>query len=220
MTQRIAAIAGATGMVGSALVEALLEDDLFARVVTVARRSIARTHEKLEQVTVDFAALDASKIPKLTDAFCALGTTIHKAGSQAAFRAVDHDAVMTFARAAKERGATRFYLVSALGADVRAMTFYNRVKGEAEADVRALGFATTVIVQPSLLLGDRTESRPAERAGIVISRMFAPLLKPFASRPIEGRTVALALRTIARDPPLGVRVYSSGALHALGEARG
>jgi uncharacterized protein YbjT (DUF2867 family) len=213
---RTAWIAGATGMVGSHLVDVLLAGDTFASVVTLGRRPLDRTHPKLSQATVDFAALDAAALPAATDAFCALGTTIKKAGSKEAFRAVDHDAVLAFARAAKTNGAKRFYVVTSLGADAGSLAFYNRVKGEVEDGLRALGFEGLAIVRPSLLVGDRAESRPGERFAIVATSLLGPLLKPFASRPIEGVTVARALDAIAKAPPTGARVYLSGELQTLG----
>jgi uncharacterized protein YbjT (DUF2867 family) len=213
---RTAWIAGATGMVGSHLVDVLLAGDTFASVVTLGRRPLDRAHPKLTQATVDFAALDAAALLAATDAFCALGTTIKKAGSKEAFRAVDHDAVLAFARAAKARGAARFYVVTALGADAGSMVFYNRVKGEVEDGLRAMGFASLAIARPSLLVGERSESRPGERLAVAVTGLLGPLLKPFASRPIEGATVARALGAIAKDPPSGARVYLSGELQALG----
>lgn len=215
MTARTAWIAGATGLVGAALVDALLSDDLFAQVVTLGRRPLDRAHPKLSQHTVEFSSLDAPALPAPTDAFCALGTTIKRAGSREAFRAVDHDAVLSFARAARARGATRFYVVTALGANARSLVFYNRVKGEVEAALATLGFETLAIAQPSLLLGERAEHRPGERVAVALSKAFAPVVNLFDARPIEGRTVALALRSVAHDPPRGVRVYPSAELHSL-----
>lgn len=212
---RTAWIAGATGLVGSHLVDLLLAGDTFASVVTLGRRPLDRAHPKLTQATVDFAALDAASLPAVTDAFCALGTTIKKAGSKEAFRAIDHDAVLAFARAAKAKGAARFYVVTSLGADAGSLVFYNRVKGEVEEALRAVGFESLAIVRPSLLLGERTERRTAERIGTALANTFAPLLKPFASRPIHARTVAQALIVIAHDPPAGARVYESGELHEM-----
>jgi len=213
---RTAWIAGATGLVGSHLVDLLLAGDTFASVVTLGRRASDRAHPKLTQVTVDFTALDASSLPAATDAFCALGTTLKKAGSKEAFRAVDHDAVLALARAAKSRGATRFYVVTSLGADAGSMVFYNRVKGEVEDGLRALGFDGLALVRPSLLVGERSESRPGERLAVAVTEMLGPLLKPFASRPIAGKTVARALAAIAGAPPTGARVYLSGELQTLG----
>lgn len=219
MTARTALIAGATGLVGSHLLDALLDDPAFERVVAVGRRASERAHPKLSNAVVDFARLDAAALPEATDAFCALGTTIKKAGSREAFRAVDFDAVVAFAKAAQARGARRFYVVTALGADPRSLVFYNRVKGEVEEALRALGFDSLVIARPSLLLGERGEKRLGERLAISVTSALAPLLKHLDGRPIEGNTVALALRALAHAPPAGARVVPSHELHALA-ARG
>lgn len=213
---KIAWVAGASGLIGSKLLPRLLADPAFSKVVSLGRRPVEVQSPQLEQHRVDFGALDVTGLPAPDVAFCALGTTIGKAGSQAAFRAVDHDAVIAFARAAHTAGASTFIIVTALGADPQSRVFYNRVKGETENDLRKLGFASLAIAQPSLLLGDRTESRPTERATIVASRIFAPLLKPFAWRPIEADTVARALVYVAHSPKPGSTVYSSGDLQTLG----
>lgn len=215
MEPRTLLLAGASGLVGGSVLDLALEDPLFTRVVSVGRRALDRTHPRLTQVTVDFTSIDHAALPDVTDAIACLGTTIKKAGSQAAFRAVDHDAVLAFAKAAKTKGARRFQVVTALGADARSMVFYNRVKGEVEEALRAVGFESLAIVRPSLLLGERTEQRTAERIGTALANTFAPLLKPFASRPIHARTVAQAMLAIAHDPPAGARVYESGELHTL-----
>jgi uncharacterized protein YbjT (DUF2867 family) len=209
-------ITGASGLVGSQLLALLLEDAQFGAVVSLGRKQIEISSPKLVQRVVAFTALDVEGLAAPEVAFCALGTTIGKAGSQQAFRAIDHDAVLTFATAALAAGAHCFALVSSLGADPQSRIFYNRVKGETEADLRALGFESLVIAQPSLLLGDRVESRPAERAMIVASRVLGGVLTPFASRPIEARVVARALLAIAHDPKPGARAYPSGELQRLG----
>jgi uncharacterized protein YbjT (DUF2867 family) len=209
-------IAGASGLIGSKLLARLLDAPAPPTVVSLGRRLLDVSNPKLVQRSVDFAALDVAALPPPDVAFCTLGTTIGKAGSQAAFRAVDHDAVVAFAKAAQTAGAQTFLVVTALGADPKSRVFYNRVKGETEADLRRLGFASLAILQPSLLLGDRTESRPAERIAIVASRLLAPLLKPLAARPIEADTVARALITLAQAPKPGVNVYPSAQLQTLG----
>jgi uncharacterized protein YbjT (DUF2867 family) len=212
-------IAGASGLIGSRLLTRLLDDPAAQVVVSLGRRPLDVPSPKLVQRSVDFAALDVTGLPPPDVAFCTLGTTIGKAGSQAAFRAIDHDAVLAFAKAAHTAGAPTFLVVTALGADPTSSVFYNRVKGETEADLRQLGFASLAILQPSLLLGDRTESRPAERAAIVASRFLAPLLKPFAARPIEADVVARALISLAHAPKPGTTVYPSGELHRIGNPR-
>jgi uncharacterized protein YbjT (DUF2867 family) len=210
-----ALLAGASGLVGGHLLDLLLDGTDPSQVVSLGRRALPRTHPKLTQRTVDFARLDDPPLPPADVAFCCLGTTIKRAGSQAAFRAVDHDAVVAFGTAAKAAGVRHFLVVTALGADARASVFYNRVKGEVENSLRALGFDALTIAQPSLLLGDREESRPAEHAAVVVSRALAPVLGWLPSRPIEARTVALALVRLAKTAQPGVRVVKNDELHAL-----
>ena len=213
---RTALVAGASGLVGGFLLDALLGDSRYREVHSLGRRPLPRQHPKLVQHTVDFARLGGEALPPAQDAFCCLGTTIKKAGSREAFRAVDQDAVLAFASASKKAGVRRFLVVTALGANARSRVFYNRVKGETEEDLKARGCESLVILQPSLLLGERAESRPGERAAIVASRMLAPLLRPLASRPIEARTVARAMVSLAHTAPQGVRVAPSGELQQLG----
>lgn len=212
----VAWVAGATGLIGSKLLPMLLEDEGVSAVVSLGRRPSGVSHPRLVERAVDFASLDAAGLPAPTVAFCALGTTIKKAGSQEAFRAVDHDAVLAFAKAARAAGAKRFEVVTSLGADAGSMVFYNRVKGEVEQGLRALGFDSLAIAQPSLLLGERAESRFGEQIAVAASRWLKPLLRPLASRPIEGEVVARALVAIAHDPPKGAEVYHSGRLQTLG----
>ncbi|WNG39275.1 oxidoreductase [Archangium violaceum] len=213
---RTAVVTGASGLVGGFLLDALLEDERYREVHSLGRRPLPKQHPKLVQHTVDFSRLADEALPTAQDAFCCLGTTIKKAGSQEAFRAVDHDAVLAFAKAAKKAGAQRFLVVTALGSNPRSRVFYNRVKGEVEEALKTVGFESLVILQPSLLLGERAERRPGEHAAIIASRVLAPLLRPLASRPIEARTVARAMRALAHNAPAGVRVVPSGELQELG----
>lgn len=215
MDDGIALVAGATGLVGGHLLEELLSRAEWTKVVSLGRRGSGRRHERLEERVVDFAAL-GGPLPPARAAFCCLGTTLKKAGSRQAFRAVDLDAVVAFARAAREGGTERFYVVTATGADPRSLVFYNRVKGEAEEALKAVGFASLGIARPSLLLGDRAESRPGERVAVVLSRALRPLLAPLAARPIEARTVARALLAMAGNPEQGCRIYPNAELHRLG----
>ncbi len=166
---------------------------------------------------VDFGALPA--LPPARHAYCALGTTIKIAGSQAAFRAVDHDAVLAFARAARQSGVTHFAVVSALGASARSPSFYNRVKGEVETALAGVGFASLLIARPSLLTGDRAAlgqpPRRAEHLGQLLTRPIAALI-PSAWRPIEAEVVARALHRGLQDAAPGVTVLDSADLQRLG----
>jgi uncharacterized protein YbjT (DUF2867 family) len=193
-THRVVLLAGASGLVGRAILQGLLADESVAAVHTLGRRSLPVQHPKLTEHSVDFKALPA--LPRLDEAFIALGTTIKVAGSQEAFRAVDYEAVVAVAEAARQAGARRLGVVSAMGASTRSGIFYNRVKGEMEAAVSALGFDTLVIARPSFLAGDREALgqpvRSGEKLALGISRWLAPLI-PANYRSIDSSAVARAL---------------------------
>ncbi len=201
---RDAVIAGATGLVGSELLAAIARARAYPRVFALARRALPPDFPGLRAVEARFDALDAvlGAVRPGADIFCCLGTTIRKAGSQAAFRAVDHGHVVALARWARTAGARRLLLVSALGADPDSRVFYNRVKGEAERDVRAQGPASVVVLRPSLLDGERTEQRPGERFALALARPLRALI-PARLRPVPAADVAAALLDAARatSPP-------------------
>lgn len=213
--RRRAVVAGATGLVGRELVGLLLGDRGVGSVVALVRRrspAMAALSGVTQQV-VDFAQLPS--LADADDAFCCLGTTIKAAGSQEAFRAVDFDAVLAFARAARAAGATRFGVVSALGADAASRVFYNRVKGELEDALRALPFEALVIARPSLLVGDRATlgqpTRTGEVVGEAIGRLLGPLV-PRDYRPIAATRVARSLLDGVRHAR-GPVVLRSGAMN-------
>jgi uncharacterized protein YbjT (DUF2867 family) len=192
---RTAVIAGTTGLVGRQLLDALLSDGTWDEVVSVGRREVPLRHPGLEQRIVDFADLDA--LTPCTDVFSCLGTTIRKAGSQDAFRAVDHDAVVALAESAYRAGAERFLHVTALGASPTSRIFYNRVKGETERDVAASGVPTTIAFRPSMIDGDRAERRPAETLGLAAMRAAGPLLGRFRPTPVSRIVAAMVAEATA-----------------------
>ena len=192
---RTVLIAGASGLVGREILQGLLADDSVAAVHSLGRRELDLKHPKLTQHRVDFSkALPA--LPGVGEAFVALGTTIKVAGSQQAFRAVDYDAVVAVAKAAKAAGATRLGLVSAMGASKSSGIFYNRVKGETEDALSAMGFGTLVIARPSFLAGDREALgqplRGGEKLALRVSKWLAPLI-PNDLKSIDASAVARAL---------------------------
>ena len=217
-TPRIALVAGATGLVGGFLINALIEAPEYARVFALTRRPFAKDHAKLANRIVVFGRM-AEQLKGLTanDAFCCIGTTIAEAGSQEAFREADVDAVLLFAQAARAAQATRFVVVSSVGADSKSKKFYLRTKGEMEEAVTGLGFASVDIMQPSLLLGPRKAMRPLEITG----RVFAPLLNPLLTgtreqyRAISADTVARGMVGAARRGGRGIYRYTYGAINQL-----
>jgi uncharacterized protein YbjT (DUF2867 family) len=202
-------VAGATGLVGRELAVRLLRERRFARVVALSRRPLSLTDPRLEVVDAAYDRL-AAALAGVTgehaplDVFCCLGTTIRAAGSEEAFRRVDHDYVLALGRWARAAGAHRMVVISALGADASSRVFYNRVKGETERDLAALGLASLVIVRPSLLAGDREEYRPGERLALLATRPLRALL-PAGIRPIAAADVAQAMLNAAlADAPAAV----------------
>ena len=215
---RTALLAGATGLVGRELLQLLLDSDRYLRVHVLVRGAsrAPAPHAKLTLHQVAFAHLEQA-LPKVDDAFIALGTTIKIAGSELAFRAVDYAAVLATAVAAKAAGASRLAVVSALGADAGSRVFYNRVKGEMQAAVAALEFDTTVFAQPSLLLGDRGALGQPQRSGEVwATRLLGPVmgLMPRGVRPIQARAVAQAMLDAVLSGGKGVRVLDSAGMQS------
>lgn len=203
---------GATGLVGRHVLSMLLADPRVAQVVAPTRRELPLPHPKLRNPLVDFTALPEQAPWWAVDgAICTLGTTIRKAGSRAAFREVDYGYPLAVARLARRGGARAFALNSALGADAASRVFYSRVKGEVEAALVQLDFASLTLVRPGLIGGDRHESRPAERIAAVALRALGPVL-PRRYRINPAARIAAALVEAVAEPRRGVHVVTSDRL--------
>jgi uncharacterized protein YbjT (DUF2867 family) len=213
-------VAGATGLIGRALLKRLAGDRNTGTVHALTRRAADElpASPRLLVHSVDYTR--AFALPLAYECYIALGTTIKDAGSQEAFRAVDLDLVVTVAKAAKAAGVARVALVSALGANAESGVFYNRVKGLAEAAVVAMGFERLVIARPSLLLGNRAAIGQQPRRGERVAAALTRPLRPWISRrwrPIDDDVVARALvRTLRQEGPQ-VQVLESAELARAGE---
>jgi len=206
-------VAGATGLVGREIVSALLSDRTVKSIHCVGRRPLALKHPKLHHQVVDLAALPA--LAKVDECYIALGTTIKVAGSQAAFKAIDLDAVVAVAKAAQAAGATKFGVVSAMGANPQSRVFYNRIKGEMELALTNMGLTTLVIARPSLLDGDRKALGQPERGGEDIGLWLVRRLRPFLPvnyRAILAKDVAHALIQAVQATKPGVVTLMSGEM--------
>jgi uncharacterized protein YbjT (DUF2867 family) len=176
----------------------------------------------VEQHVVDFDSLAGLELEiEIDDVFCTLGTTIKKAGSQEAFRRVDHDYVVALGRMASGLGAERVCVVSSLGADPDSRNFYLRVKGEMEEALKGLQLPHLAVFRPSLLTGDREELRPVERVSQILLKPVAPLLLgPLEKyRPVAAEQVAEAMRQVAGGEQKRFRVVESDEIHALWRRR-
>ena len=204
-------LAGATGLTGEHLLDRLLNEPTITRVLAPSRRPLAK-HPHLENPVCDPSVFLPELKGRVDIAFCCLGTTIKLAGSQEAFRAVDHDMVVAFAKRAREMGARHLIVLSAIGADPKSSVFYNRVKGEMEQSLRAQEWPQLTIARPSLLIGDRTEPRLSEQLAAPLSRLI-----PGKYHGIEACQLARALWRLALEEQNGVRVVESDELRKLGK---
>jgi uncharacterized protein YbjT (DUF2867 family) len=172
---KTAIIIGATGLVGSTLVKQLLENPIYSKVILLLRKPLKISHSKLIQEVTDFDKLNASKIVG-DDLFCAMGTTLAKAGSKEAQYKIDCTYPYEIGRIAKANGVKQYLLVSCVGANFDSSNFYLRTKGDLEKKIESLGFQNFVSVRPFMLLGGREEHRLGEKIGTVLSNLLSPLL--------------------------------------------
>lgn len=217
MITRKVLLAGASGLVGSHILQLLLLDDSVSEIHVLARRGLSFQHEKIKLHLVNFSVLP--NLPKVDEIYLALGTTIKQAGSREAFEAIDLEANLAIARAGFAAGAKRLGLVSAMGASSDSMLFYNRIKGQLEDQLATIPFVSLVIARPSFLLGNREElnqpKRYAESVGIFLFKFLNPLL-PRNLRAVDAFKVALSLVTLTPNNS-GRKILQSGEIQAYGE---
>lgn len=217
---KTALIIGSTGLIGSHLLELLLASNDYEKVITFVRSASEIKHPKLTQHIVDFDKIETYKdLVQGDDFFCTIGTTIKTAGSKEAFRKVDFEYPSQFAALAAQNKVKQFLIISSLGADVNSGNFYLKTKGEMEEFLKNSSFESVSVVQPSLLLGDRTEFRMAEKVGVFFMKVFSFLflgkLKKY--KPIESTVVAKALLKIAQRNNKGYKIYESDAIQEIGK---
>ena len=205
-------ILGATGLVGRNALAQALANPAVTQVIAPTRRRLTKQDKLMNPVATKLELL----LPEVASwepdaAICATGTTIKKAGSKEAFRSVDHDLPLSFARLAHQAGTQNFALVSAIGASVDSSFFYARVKGELERDIREIGFGSLTIVRPGIIEGERDEVRLAERIVLKLSHFLAPILpKRFCVNPAPK--IAQALVNAIVNPEPGVHFRYSDSL--------
>lgn len=202
-----AILAGATGLVGGECLKRLLASEHYSEVVVVTRRKLDTTarNPKLRQAVVEFDRLgDVRDRLRGDHVFCALGTTIRKAGSKQRFREVDLEYPLRLAQLTRKQGATHYSIVSALGASGSSPFFYSRVKGEVEQSLQQMGWPSLAIFRPSVIAGERAEPRPLERVGEQLLR-----LAPATWRPVPAADIAAAMVNVALRSSLGVAIVES-----------
>ena len=214
---KTALLFGGTGLVGRELMKRLFEDWHYNELKVFVRKKMVIKHLHVDVVQIDFDSMDESAaMIKGDDCFCALGTTMKKAGSREAFRKVDYEYVMNIARIAKQNGVKKFLVVSSIGADPASSNFYLKTKGEMEMALRQLSFEELIIVRPSILMGKRNEFRLGELIGILFARIVSPfMIGPIKRyRPIKARVVARSMIKLANSSANKI-IYESNELREL-----
>lgn len=214
-TNKTALIFGATGLVGGHVLQLALAAEAYTSVVAFTRRPLSIAHPKLKNVVINFDKMsDYKKEIVGDDLFLCLGTTIKKAGSEAAFKVVDYDYPLAAATIAQANGVNQVLLCSAVDADAKSKIFYNRMKGLLEDALKGMNFGALHIFQPSLLLGERNENRFGESVAKVVGSFLDKIVGGLLSkyRPVEGETVAAAMVKSAQILRGGVFVYASHKL--------
>lgn len=220
MTNKTALIIGATGLTGEECLKQLLNNAAYNQVIALTRKPLSITHTHLQNVVVDFDHLDkyAANV-KADHIYCAIGTTIGKAGSQQAFRHVDFDIPLQVAQLAKANGAQKMLLVSSMGANAGSGIFYSRTKGELEEALKKLNFESLLIFRPSILLGNRKEKRTGEEIGRFAAEKFSFLfngpLKKYKGTPVT--VLAKAMINAGLENTHGVCIIENEEIFVLAE---
>lgn len=209
MNQQTAVVLGATGLIGSHLLEQLLADDSFGIVRILVRKPVAVQHTKLQTVITDFANYEQYQKDLGTGdcIFCCIGTTNAQVkGNKTEYRKIDFDIPVNAARFGKEAGFQQFLIVTAASANSNSSIFYNRLKGEVEEVIATFSYQALHIFRPSFLLGNRAEQRMGERIVKSIFKAIAFLL-PSSWKPIEAADVAKAMIATAKKGKAGMNIY-------------
>lgn len=216
---KTAIILGASGLVGNEVLKLLLLDINLEQIKVFVRKPLSVEHPKLEQIIVDFDAIDNyAHLIKGDVFFCCIGTTIKTAGSKDAFLKVDYTYPLSFAKIAKQNGLEKFLLISSIGADKTSSNFYLKVKGDIEVALEKIKFESLVILRPSMLLGDRKEFRFGESAGKIFMKLFSFVfignLKKYKA--VEASAVAKAMVQLSKAEFKGLNVFLSDDLGKIG----
>jgi uncharacterized protein YbjT (DUF2867 family) len=202
---KTALVAGATGLVGKELINELIADEIFQKVIVLSRRELQIAHSKLEAILIDFNHLEELILSeKIDECYCSLGTTQKKSGKNGLYQ-VDYEFVLKLAQLCKRLNIPKFLVVSSQGANPNSSFFYMQTKGRMEEAVKNTGIETVYIVRPSLITGKREEVRIAEVIGYYLYKVFTPLMvgKLKKLRPVSGQQIAKSMIALAQKDEKG-----------------
>jgi|SRR6478735_6562533 len=202
-------VLGGSGLIGKELIRQLLKDPSFLIVRALVRTPLDIEHPKFLSQTTNFSDQEdfQEKLGTGAVVFCCIGTTMKNVqGDKLAYKRIDYDIAINAARFASEKNFKHFALVSAVSANPNSRNFYIKLKGKIEEDLKAIQFNSIHIFRPSVLLGDRKESRPTEVWIKKISRAISFLL-PSKYKPIQAKDVAAAMIAAVKKNKNGIRIY-------------
>lgn len=219
MSERIATIIGATGLIGGYLLQQLKQDKSFDTIRLLVRRPFKNDSSKVEVKLIDFNDHESFKlgIDGSAAVFCAVGTTQKKVkGNKEAYRKIDFDIPVKAARFCKETGCDNFLIVSSVGANAESKNFYLQLKGEVEDEIRKMNLKIVSVFRPSILLGNRKEPRPGERFGQIAMQTFSFILinNLRKYKPIPANEVATAMISASKQRKLGFSIYEYDEMKA------
>lgn len=173
---KTAIILGATGLTGGILLQKLIEDNRYTNVKLFSRNKIEGLPSKVNQFVGNMLELENFKKDFTGDeVFCCIGTTAKKTPNKETYRKIDFGIPASAAKLSKENGIQTFVVVSAIGANAKSSVFYNRTKGEMEQEVLRQNILNTYVLQPSIIGGNRSESRIGEKVGLAVFKIVQPL---------------------------------------------
>lgn len=197
--KKTAILLGATGLTGGVLLERLLADPDYEKVVLFSRSSVEKKHPKIQEHLIDMFQLKKQVESFKGDVvFCCIGTTQSKTPNKDIYKKIDHGIPVTAATLAAQNGISTFIVISAMGADANSSVFYNKVKGEMQRDVLAQGIENIYVLQPSLIGGDRSEKRTGEQIAQFFMSTFSFLI-PKKYKMIAPETIAKAMQKLASE---------------------
>jgi uncharacterized protein YbjT (DUF2867 family) len=219
---KTALIIGATGLTGEQCLMELLASPEYDKIIALTRTRLQTTNSQIQNIITDFKNLESLRPQLRADhVYCCMGTTIAKAGSQAAFRHVDYEIPLQVAEIARQNGATKFILITSLGSDASSKIFYSRVKGELENALEKLNYESLLIFRPSILLGKRKEKRTGEAIGMLaaekLSFLFAGPLKKYRGTPVD--TIAKVMVKLANQTTPKIRIIENEEIFVLADKK-
>jgi uncharacterized protein YbjT (DUF2867 family) len=219
---KTALIIGATGLTGEQCLMELLASPEYDKIIALTRTKLQTTNSQIQNIITDFKNLESLRPQLRADhVYCCMGTTIAKAGSQAAFRHVDYEIPLQVAEMARQNGATKFILITSLGSDASSKIFYSRVKGELENALEKLNYESLLIFRPSILLGKRKEKRTGEAIGMLaaekLSFLFAGPLKKYRGTPVD--ILAKVMVKLANQPTPKIRIIENEEIFVLADKK-